>query len=376
MTNYRLTPLRDTSANKGRIIEKTRNNMQTPEQKPKRHWMPAMITACTLIIAVFLAGPSIYQALFNKQNFTIEKVVIPNVPYPVLANAIYIDKTNEFIYSADTGIYSFDVANKQQTLLIKQPNQIFDYAVSEKWLIWPQEEKNELKIHSLNRQTNEIQVYETDYFYGIELKNDTLIFMGLTRINGNSSVATYKVLNLNTGHTEVLREIGDGSNSRPTIDGSLITISERVKMESGVSTNITVQDFEQLNDIGNYIVPYRYVENISLVNNKVYGYMWNDREDEPAILGVVDLESGQFERLKTSVSLHDYATDGEHFAIAVQKGKSNTVQLFETRDGKLERISTLPSIKERLVLPRFTKEGTLVVNGEGPDKAMYLIRFE
>lgn len=32
--------------------------------------------------------------------------------------------------------------------------------------------------------------------------------------------------------------------------------------------------------------------------------------------------------------------------------------------------------KAILVLPRFTEQGTLVVNGEGQDRAMYLIRFD
>lgn len=52
------------------------------------------------------------------------------------------------------------------------------------------------------------------------------------------------------------------------------------------------------------------------------------------------------------------------------------MQLLENKDGKLKRVSPIPSIKERLVLPRFTEAETLVVNGEGLDRAMYLIRFE
>ena len=103
--------------------------------------------------------------------------------------------------------------------------------------------------------------------------------------------------------------------------------------------------------------------------------MWNEGDDKP-IIGEIDMESGQFHAYKTSFGVHDYATNGEHFAISVQKGDSNTVWLFENKDGTLKRISTLPSIKERLVLPRFTEAGTLVVNGEGPDRAMYLIRFK
>lgn len=80
--------------------------------------------------------------------------------------------------------------------------------------------------------------------------------------------------------------------------------------------------------------------------------------------------------LKTSVKIDDFATDSEHFAVAVQKGKSNSVQLFEEGEGQLKRISSLPTINERLVLPRFTEEGTLVVTSEGPERPIYLIRFK
>lgn len=376
MTNYRLTPLGDTSENKKRIIEQARKKMHKPIKRPRQNGASILIAVLTLFVVIFLGGPYVQQAFFSKQNFTIEKVVFPNIPYDSLINSTYIDETNEFIYSTDNGFYSFDVANKQQSLIIETPNRIFDYAVSDKWLVWSQAVENELKIHSFNRQTHEIKVYESDYFYGIELKIDTLIFMGLTIIDGNSSIASYKMLDLNTAQTEMLREFEGGSNSRPTIDGSRIAISENMETESGMSTVITIQDFEKRKDIGNYVLPYQYVQNLLLKNNKVYGYMWNDGDDKPAIIGAIDIESGQFQQFKTSVGVDSYATDGEHFAIGVQKGDSNTVQLFENEKGVLKRISSLPSIKERLVMPRFTEQGTLIVNGEAPDRAMYIIRFE
>lgn len=376
MTNYRLTPLRDTSENKIRIMEHVRNNVPTPEPPLKCNWIPVLIAVFTLIVAVFLAGPSIYKALFNKQDFTIEKVVFPESAHNALINSIYLDETNEFIYRTESGFYSFDVASKQQTQLVETTNWGYDYGVSENWLVWAQPVEDEEKIHVLNRNTNEVQVYESDYFYGIEVKEDTLIFMGSTRIDGNSSYAAYKMMDLKTGELKELRKLeGEGGDSRPAIDGSRIAISERVDLESGINTVITVQDFKEINDVGNYGVPYKSVQNVLLKGNKIYGQMWNEGGDEPFI-GAVDMESGQFHEFKTSFGVHDYATDGEHFAVSVQKGESDTVWLFENKDGTLKRISTLPSIKDRLVLPRFTEAGTLVVNGEGSDRAMYLIRFE
>lgn len=350
--------------------------MPTPELTSKRNWIPVLIAVFTLVVALILAGPSMYKALFNKQDFTIEKVVIPETAYNALINSTYLDETNEFIYRTESGFYSFDVASKQQTQLVETTNWGYDYGVSENWLVWAQPVENEQKLHVLNRKANEIRIYESDYFHGIEVKDDTLIFMGVTKINGNSSSVAYKMMDLKTGEIKELRKLdGEGSNSRPAIDGSRIAISERVELESGMSTVITVQDFKEINNVGNYGVPYKSVQNVLLKGNKIYGHMWNEGDDEPFI-GAIDMESGQFHEFKTSFGVHDYATDGEHFAVSVQKGESDTVWLFENKDGTLKRISTLPSIKERLVLPRFTEAGTLVVNGEGPERAMYLIRFK
>ncbi|MGN7477776.1 hypothetical protein ACTHOQ_07960 [Solibacillus silvestris] len=375
MTNYRLTPLRDTSANKERIMEHTRSNIRKSPAKSQRNWRHALIAACTVIVALLLAGPSIYQALFNKQNFTVEKVVFPETAYDALINSIYLDETNEFVYRTENGFYSFDVANKQQSLLMETSDWAYDYGVSENWLFWVQPVENEQKFHILNRKTNEVKVYENDFLYGIGVKGNTLIFMGQTR--GDNFLGTaYKVMDLETGKVEVLREFEGGSHSRPAIDGSRIAISETVRLENGVNTLITVHDFEEINDIANYVLPYPIVQNVLLKGSKVYGYMWNEREGEPASIGTINMENGQFEAIEASVIMDGYATDGEHFAIEVKKGDTNTVQLFENIDGTLKRISSLPAIKERLVKPRFTEGGTLIVNGEGPDHAMYLIRFE
>lgn len=211
MTNYRLTPLRDTSENKKRIMEHMRNNMSSPKPTTKRNWMPALIAVFTLVVAIFLIGPSLYQALFNKQDFTIEKVVFPEVAYTALTNSTYLDETNEFIYRTERGFYSFDVASKQERFLVETTHWGYDYGVSENWLVWAQPVENEEKLHVMNRQTNEVQIYETDYFYGIEVKDNTLFFMGVTRIDGNSSSAAYKMMDLKTGEIKELRKLhGEG----------------------------------------------------------------------------------------------------------------------------------------------------------------------
>lgn len=381
MTNYRLTPLRDTSEHKRRIVEKTRKNMQMPVLKKHRKqiWMPAVIATLTLMLVIFLVAPYVKQALFNKQEFTIEKVVIPNVPYDSLIKSTYVEETNEIVYNTASGFYAFDVAKKQQSLLVNtsEAGRIFDYAVSENWLVWAQPVDSVEKIHVFNRHTQEVNVLETDYFYRIELKNDTIIYMNLqNQSDSGIAVPNYTAMNLKTGQSEIIQEFEEGSNSRPAIYESYIAISERVHMDGQISTKVTIRNFETTQHLGDFIFPYESAKNILLKGNKIFGLLWSDEDIQSSVIGELDIETDQFRALKIDVGVDDYATDGEHFAIAVRKGESNTVQLFELDEGELIRTSTLPSIKERLVKPRFTEQGTLIVNGEGPDHAMYLIRFK
>ncbi|MEK4427394.1 hypothetical protein [Solibacillus sp. FSL K6-1523] len=374
MTNYRLTPLKNTEENRQRIIEKTRGNMQKPPiKKPSKTWVPVVITTIALFMAVFLAVPYVQQAFFDEQNFTIEKVVIPNVQYTSLVDSTYLDETNEFIYNTENGFFAFDVETQGETLLVDTSEiaRVFDYAVSKDWLVWAQPVNNERKIHVLNRETHEVNIMETPYFYGIQLQGDTVVYTGFQ----DNKPYTF-TLNLNDGTSQILREIeGEGSSSWLAFEGNQVVFSEVFKMEDGKNTVVTVHDLEMKKKLESYVFPYDIAENILLKGDKIYSYLWNENDDEPAAIGFIDRTTGDFNVIEKSVGIHDYATDGEHFAVAVEKGESNTVQLFALQEGELKLLSKLPSIRERLVLPRFTEQGTLVVNGEGMDKAMYLIRF-
>ena len=226
-----------------------------------------------------------------------------------------------------------------------------------------------MKMHVYNRQTDEISVLEIDYFYWNELKNDTIIYLDLREQN---IAPIYMTINLKTGHSQTLREFRGSSHSGPTIDGDYIAISEQVDQ----ATTVSVHDFETSQNIGSYRFPYEIAQNVLLKGNKIFGLLWREEDTKLAVVGMIDMATNEFQELDISVGVDEYATDGEHFAISVAKGESNTVQLFELKGTELKRVSTLPKIKERLVKPRFTEQGTLVINGEGPDHAMYLIKFE
>ena len=380
MTKYRLTPLRDTTKNKIRIMEKTRGSMESQAlktSKKQRPFVPILVTACMLILMVFLTGPYVYQALFMQQNFTVEKVVFPQSAHDALYHAVYIDATNEFVYKKQDGFYSFDVAKKQEILLVAASNMSYSYAASEKWIVWGAAVNNEEKLHVFNRLTNEVKILETDYFFDVHLQGDEIIYLALKPIDGARSEVSYQKYNILTEQSTIIQEIDVTSTSKTSfVDGNYMAISEQIEMEGGEKTIISVYDLQQSTNIGTYNIPYDIVKYISLYDRKIYAYVWHSNVEESGKIGVMDLETNRFTTLKSPVKVDDFATDGQHFAVAVQKGESNSVQLFEERDGQLKRISSLPTINERLVLPRFTEAGTLVVTSEGPDRPIYLIRFK
>lgn len=376
MNNYRLTPLRNTTENKKRIIDNARNEMYMRQVKShKRRWLPVLVSIFLVIISLFITAPYINNAFFNKDSYTIEKVVIPNVPYDSLITSTYVEEKNEFIYNTDSGFYVFDVENSEQSMLVSTNGigRIFDYAVSEKWLVWAQPVNDEDKIHVLNRETLEQKILDIASFRGIRLVQDMIFYLN---IGDESKSINYMKFNLLTEKTEVLREFEGDSNSKPAIDGNQIAISEKIVINDQIQTSVSIHNIETLENQGSYILPYEIAQNVQLKDYRFFGLLWNDNEMDLSVIGAIDLEENNYTELESPVGIHDFATDGKHFAISVQKGDSDTVQLFNLEEGQLKRTSTKHSIKERLVKPRFTDQGTLVLNGEGSDRAMYLIRFE
>lgn len=324
MTNYRLTPLRDTTKNKIRIIEKTRESMEShalKTSKKKRPFVPVLVATCMLILSLVLAGPYVYQAFFKQQKFTVEKVVFPQSAYDALYHAVYIDATNEFVYKKQDGFYSFDVAKKQETLLVASSKMSYGYVASEKWIVWGAAVNNEEKLHVFNRLTNEVKIIETDYFFDVHLQGDEIIYLALKPIDGARSEVSYQKYNILTEQSTIIQEIDVTSTGTMSfVDGNYMTISNQIDMDDEEKTIISVHDLQQLTNVGTYNIPYDTVQDISLHDNKIYVRVWHSNVEQPGEIGVLDLETNRFTTLKTSVKIDDYATDGQHFAVAVQKG--------------------------------------------------------
>ncbi|WP_251554021.1 hypothetical protein [Neobacillus muris] len=374
MSNYRLNPLKNIDVNRNRIIEKTRNRMKQMEAKPQRNFRrPAFITILACFLCIIIASPYLEHTFQgNTNHFSIKKVVIPNVPYDSLIKSFYIDTSSELIYSTEQGIYSFNLEKNESKQLIdtREVGRVLELAASSKWLIWASPENNKQVIHILNRQTHELKMAENQYFNGLYLYRDTLIYMGI-----DQGKPSYYTIALDTLKENVLHEInGESSNSQPSIDKNLIVIPETLTTNHKSETVVYVYDLNLHKQIGSYTFPYKIAENILLKKDTVFAYLWNGKET--GAVGGIDMNTGKLTILKQPAAANAYATDGTHFALSAADEESDTVQLFMKKKEKLTLLSSFPSIKERLVKPRFTSEGTLLLNGEGKDSAMYIIRFD
>jgi hypothetical protein len=368
-----MNPLKNIDKNRNRIIEETKDRMKLIEKKPQRNsWKPTLITILACLLFIIIASPNLQQAFQGKDNFSIKKVVIPKVPYDSLISSFYIDESTELIYSTDQGIYSFSVEKNQSKQLVNTTDigRVFELTASAKWLIWTYPGNNKQEIHILNRKTNELKTVKNNYFNGFNLHGDTLIYMGV-----NQGKPSYFTLALDSLKEKLLHEmIGEGASSQPAIYDNLIVIPETFTVDNKKETLVYVYDFRIHKQIATFTFPYKIAENILLQNDTIFAYLWNGKET--GVVGGIDINTGELTIFKQPAAANAYATDGTHFALSVADKESDTVQIFKKENEKLEFLSRFPAIKERLVNPRFTSEGTLLLNGEGKDFAMYIIRFE
>jgi hypothetical protein len=376
MSDYRLNSLKNIEENKNRIIEKTRNSIKNEEIQTKhrqKYVRPAFITLLASLLCIVIASSYVQQALRSDDPFSVDKVVIPNVPYDSLISSFYIDESGELIYSTAQGIYSFNVKQNKAKQLVdtSETGRVYELTASTKWLIWAAPvNKGQQQIHILNRETTELKMAKNNYFFGLYLDGDTLIYLGT-----GQDKPSYNTIALNSMKENVLHELkGDGAMSEPVIKDNLIAIPETLSSNDKKETMVYVYDLQTEEQVSTYTFPNDRVENIQLQNNTLFGYLWDDQGTGKVVS--IDMASNELNNLETEVDTNAYSTDGKHFAFSVKKGDSDTVQLFRKEEDKLNLSSTLPSIRERLVRPRFTSKGTLLLNGEGEDFAMYIIRFE
>ena len=354
-----------TEAQKSKIMLEAPNRM-----KPKRIKLPSfplLVSVAIISLSLFLVIPYLDDDLQQLYDENLVDVTIPYAPYDSLIRSIYVDNSKEMIYTDWNGIYAYSVETDTKEILVtpKEDARIHLFAVNENWLAW--EEITTSTLNVLNRNNNEIIELSNTYIADIQLQDDTLL---INHIGDKDNFMGYRAIDLPSMKQRNIHELtGNGSRSSASVYENLLVVPEEIEIDGEQLVRFYLYDYQQNILIGEYEVPYEMAAFVTLTDNKIFAELIN--EDENSQLGYIDLEDGKLHELKTPL-FSEYAVYKDFVALSVVVQDSTTVKLYQIEDNELKDVPAFENISERLVRPRFTDDGMLVVNGEGAERTMYL----
>ncbi|GEM_PF-7032519 len=365
--------LRLNSEMKEQILERAYQRMETQKHKkgPKLKPLVTMTAAAALSGALVIPYAYQYQHQQAFENAlsqeTIQKAVIAGTLYPDLINGVYVEANNEIVHSNGEGIYSYSIDRKSDELLVPLPEDAPFSSVTlkatEKWLAW---ETDTLQL--VNRVTGDRQ--DLGETLGVlSIHGDQLFYIGSSSETGNEKMA-YFLRDLETGRITKIQDLNGVSHSAPLVEENNLVIAEQRETDRGLSVVLSVYDLELLQQSREVVLPFTEITNPQLTQSKVFGFFTN--ESGKSSLGYVDLETERYSEISVE-NEGIYAVYNDYLAVSEKTGKTDTVRLYKMTDNHAYPIDLLKGIEERLVKPRFTETGTLVVNGEGPEKPIYII---
>lgn len=360
------------------ILEEAHKKIVAKQSLRKPFIKPLIATVAVVVLTGIIAFPYVQQELRQQASQevkianAIQRVTIQGVNYANLIRAIYVDNTNELIYTDGKGIFSYSLdSNTTETVVApKDESEILGVSVAanEDWIVWDNLGES---TYVLNRGNGELKEIDDPSGF-LQIADNRLIYMAFSE---HDKTRGYDQINLLTFEKSRLhKSTGEGSNSYPGIHYEKVVISERMSKKAGGGVSFTIYNLEKNSQIGVYTLPFESAENVTITDDKMYVSLF-DKDLSSKTLGYIDLNDGQFHEVEVP-EFNAYAVYENYLALSIRSKDSDTVKLFEIKDGKVEPLPYLNHIQERLVKPRFTKEGMLIVNGEGADHSMYVIDVE
>ena len=290
--------------------------------------------------------------------------------YPSLTRAKYVGATNELVYTDNNGIYAYTIDSETKRALVepKKGVRLFEFAVNENWLAWEENKNSSSKMYVLDRTTNEIKEYSDENIGDYHLEGNILTFLSFSKENLNPTYQRFDLPSFE--ETKIYELVGDGANSSASISEGTMVIPERLKTEHGNRTELYLYDLHGKASRGKYAVPFENARLVTFIDGKIYS-QFNNEGDSESVLAYIDLKDGRLYELEAP-AFGEYAVYKNYVALSVQWKDSNTVKLYKISGNTLVELPTFNHIKERLVRPRFTDEGILIVNGESDKFTMYL----
>jgi hypothetical protein len=360
---------------KQKILTEAAKRLESRPRRSSRLILPLVSAAAILGLSGILAAPYVQEELkeseFRQQLAdSLEKVTVPDASYHSLINSQYIEETKELVYTDGKGFYSFNKETKTTETLVKPEEGagLYEFSVNEDWLVWD----SGVKGYALNRQTQAIAEIPGEAVGDYQVYGNLLSYL---TVGTDDQFTGYKLADLLTIHESNLHELtGEGTSSQTTLDDGHIVIPETIVEDGEKNILFTLYDLKGGEDEREFTVPYDQAVNATLTDDKIYAELSND--GEAPILAYVSLEDGKLHKVKTP-PFDAYAVYADYLAMSIPEGEdSNTVKLYRIIDDSAVVLPAFEHVEERLVKPRFTDDGVLVVNGEGKDFSMYLLDTE
>ncbi|WP_306009464.1 hypothetical protein [Bacillus sp. MMSF_3328] len=353
------------------ILTEAAKRLERKPRRTSRLILPLVSAAAILGLSGILAAPYVKEELkeseFRQQlDASLEKVTVPDASYPSLINSQYIGDTKELVYTDGKGFYSFNKETKTTEMLVKPEEGagLYEFAVNGDWLVW--DSRN--KLYAFDRHTKEIEEIPGSAAAGdFQIEEDKLSYL-----SADGQSWGYKLLDLLTLSESNFHEItGEGTNSQASLNEGHIVIPETIMENGEKNIHFTLYDLKGREEEEEFTVPYDQAVNVTLTDDKIYAELSN--EGRSPVLAYISLEDGKLYKVKTP-PFNAYAVYEDYLALSIpEKEDSNTVKLYRIVDDGAEPLPAFEHVEERLVKPRFTDDGMLVVNGEGEDFSMYLL---
>lgn len=282
-----------------------------------------------------------------------EEIIIPETYQSSLHRSIYDSNNHELIFTKEDGAYTYSISEKvtEKIASFSSTGAQHSFTANEKWLVWGDFNNEDYTLNILNRETKEIKVMPSINPVELTLEDNTLFYS-----NFYTNDHQYYVMDLNTERIKTLHSVEEIDSMRGHYQDGKAAILEIVE---DVAT-VFVYDILSGKLIQKQsTLPYSSVYNMYVVEDRVYfDFATNDGRLK---LGYLDIQTGAVQMVKSP----DYSFSSvynNYLALSVTEqwgAETDDVELFSLEDNVAVPYSNFPKIKDRLVTPQFSSDGTL-----------------
>lgn len=357
-----------TPQKKEEILEAAHVRLEQQQTSVKKHmWKPFAVGISALALTALLSYPVIDEikeqlsiSQITEQSY--EEISIPGRSADTLSTAIFDDATNSFYYYEDNTIYSYALDTHIEKVEETSEFPISKMLVNENWLVWMADDRNSVFVK--NRETLEIKGFSTNNY--MDFEDDTL----LTEISDTRTGDTiYSLTNLRTNevkqYVELNKQSFDGvAVSPPIYQDNKLLLPKAFKKDGVETVRFTLYDVGTEKE-KQYDLPFKGIYGVALTDHKIYASF---RTGESLEVGYVDLEDGSYHKLdgkialtltayQNNLALDEWIPKEEHYRFRLYQVEEDgsLTPLYDFKDVPLAPLA--------LLVPRYTKEGTLQVFG-------------